>query len=147
MAKAAKNQIKKSAPEKPVQGTEQLTKKGEEVFKKLKKHFEPAKVDAWQEKWLAIPENRKKYEKLADAPEVMGEELVAMTNDIIQFAQGQEGGTSEVFKKLKKSGSAFFKNPIAFIQSKAAKAETVPEAKTKSPKKADKKPKSNGKKK
>ncbi|MDH5596473.1 MAG: hypothetical protein OEY44_00080 [Candidatus Peregrinibacteria bacterium] len=120
MAKTVKKESNKSAQDKALKAADQFTKKADEVFDGLKEHFEPAKVDAWQEKWLALPKNRKKYKEISDAPEVVGEELVAMTNDIIQFAQGQEGGKSEVFKKLKKSGSAFFKNPIAFIQSKAA---------------------------
>ena len=59
------------------------------------------KVDAWQKKWLEVPANRKKYEKLSDAPEVVGEELTAIVNDIIDFAQGEETGKSGLFKKLK----------------------------------------------
>jgi len=78
-----------------------LAKHAEAVFGKMKKHFEPAKVDAWQKRWLEVPDNRKKYAKLADAPEVVGEELTALANDIIDFAQGEETGKSHLFAKLR----------------------------------------------
>ena len=99
----------------------------EAVFSKLKTHFEPKKVDAWQEKWLAVPDNRKKYEKLTDAPEVVGEELLAMTNDIIDFIQGEEGGKSEVLKKIKSKMSGFLKNPIGFLQKQAVQGKALAE--------------------
>lgn len=73
------------------------------TFDKLKDHFEKKKVDEWQKKWLALPENRKKYEKITDAPEVIGEEAVALVNDIIDFAQGEETGKSHLFSKVKNS--------------------------------------------
>lgn len=69
------------------QGAEKVTKAAGEVFGKLMGHLEPKKVDQWQKKWLAVPANRKKYEKVTDAPEVVGEELLEMTNDIIDFVQ------------------------------------------------------------
>ena len=93
------------------QSAEKVAKAAEEVFGKLKTHFEPTKVDAWQKKWLEVPANRKKYEKLSDAPEVASAELKAMANDIIDFAQGQEGGKSDLFKKVKTKMSGFLKNP------------------------------------
>lgn len=96
---------KKTSAKTPVvraqEGADKVTKKAEEVFGNLKKHFEPRKVDEWQKKWLAVPANRKKYEKLQDAPEVVGEELMAMANDIIDFAQGEETGKSNLFKKVR----------------------------------------------
>ena len=72
-----------------------------DVFGKMKGHFDPKKVDTWQETWLQVPSNRKKYEKLADAPEVVGEEMTAIVSDIIDFAQGQEGGKSHLFDKVR----------------------------------------------
>jgi hypothetical protein len=91
---------------------EKATHAVDEVFKKLKTHFETKKVDEWQKKWLAMPANRKKYEKIADAPEVVGEELVAVTNDIIDFIQGQEAGQSNMIKRLKGKFQAFFNHPV-----------------------------------
>lgn len=64
-----------------------VSKAAGEIFGKLMAHLEPKKVDEWQKKWLAVPEHRKKYEKITDAPEVVGEELLEMTNDIIDFIQ------------------------------------------------------------
>jgi hypothetical protein len=72
-----------------------------DTFDKLKAHFDKKKVDEWQKKWLAMPKNRKKYEKITDAPEVVGEEAVAIVNDIVDFAQGEEGGQSHLFTKVK----------------------------------------------
>lgn len=89
------------------------------VFENLKKHFEPTKVDEFQAKWLALPENRKKYEKITDAPQVAVEEVIAMTNDLIQYIQGQTGGNSGFLKKIKAGLSTFFKNPAKFVQEKA----------------------------
>jgi hypothetical protein len=93
----------------------------DEVFGKLKTHFETKKVDEWQKKWLAVPANRKKYEKLADAPEVVGEEALAITNDIIDFIQGQEAGQSHVFKRLKGSFQTFFKHPVEPVKKEEKK--------------------------
>jgi len=101
MAKTKKKTSAKTPATSTKQGAEQVTKKAEEIFGKLKTHFEPKKVDAWQKKWMEVPANRKKYEKLADAPEVAGEELMAMANDIIDFAQGEETGKSNLFKKVR----------------------------------------------
>jgi len=111
--------------EKPVQprqgGAEKATHAIDEVFGKLKAHFEAKKVDEWQKKWLAMPANRKKYAKLADAPEVVGEELVAVTNDIIDFIQGQEGGQSHIFKRVKDSFHTFFRHPVQAAQKEVGK--------------------------
>ena len=87
-----------------------------DVFENLKKHLEPKKVDAFQKKWLSVPENRKKYEKISDAPQVATEEILAITNDLIQFAQGQKGGSSKLIEKIKAKASGFFKNPAKLLQ-------------------------------
>ena len=87
------------------------------IFAKIKDkvtHVTPEQVDAWQKNWLAMPETRKKYEHLQDAPKVVGEELVAMSNDIIDYIQGQTGGKSEVFKKIKN----LFTHPFDFLKPK-----------------------------
>ncbi len=90
------------------EGADKAAKAAGDTFDKLKAHFEPKKVDEWQKKWLATPENRKKYAKASDAPEVVGEELTAMVNDIVDFAQGQEGGKSHLFAKVKGSLGGLF---------------------------------------
>lgn len=107
-----------------------VTKAVGDIFGKIKTKtgIDNKKVDAWQDKWLAVPKNRTKYEHLKDAPAVMGEELFAMTNDIINFVQREEGGQSHVFKKMKKEGAAFFHNPIEYLQKKG---ETAKKAATK----------------
>ncbi len=125
MAETDKKTSAKSPMASASKHAEKVTKVADEVFGKLKKHFEPKKVDAWQKKWLEVPENRKKYEKLADAPEVAGEEFMAMANDIINFAQGEEGGQSNVFKKVKAKTAGFFKDPIGFLHEKAAKGKEM----------------------
>jgi hypothetical protein len=48
-----------------------------------------------------------------------------MANDIIDFAQGEEGGKSSVFKKVKSSVGGFIKHPVGFIQEKAAKGKEM----------------------
>lgn len=101
MAEAKKKAAKKDPMADVQKHAEKFTKVADETFGKLKKHFDKKKVDDWQKKWLAVPANRKKYKKLQDAPEVVGEELSAMVNDIIDFAQGEEAGKSGVFKKVK----------------------------------------------
>ncbi len=116
---------KKITPPNVKQTADKVTKAAGDVFGKLKTHFEPKKVDEWQKKWLATPEKRKKYEKLSDAPQVVGEEITAMTNDIIDFIQGQEGGKSSLFKKIKAAGSSFFKNPAKYMQEQAAKGKEM----------------------
>ena len=125
MAETKKKTPSKTSVADAKQGAKKAAAAAEQVFTKLKGHFEPKKVDDWQKKWLAVPANRKKYEKLSDAPEVAGSEMKAMANDIIDFVQGEEGGKSEVFRKLKSSTGAFFKHPISFLQEKAAKGKEM----------------------
>lgn len=45
--------------------------------------------------------------------------MFAMTNDIIDFCQGEHGGQSHVFGKLKGEASGFLKNPAAYLKQKA----------------------------
>ncbi|MCK5604064.1 hypothetical protein KAR91_19410 [Candidatus Pacearchaeota archaeon] len=113
----------------------------EKIFSKIgeKTGVDKKKVDGWQKKWLAVPKNRTKYEGLKDAPMVMGEEIFAMTNDIIEFAQGEHGEESHVFKKLKKEGSSFLKSPAKYLQEQAEKGKgKAMEAKKLAEKKATK---------
>lgn len=103
--------------------------KAADVLEKLKHHFEPEKVNAFQEKWLAVPANRKKYKKITDAPQVAAEEILAMTNDLIDYIQGEKVGQSTFLQKIKKGVSGFFKNPAQYVQQKGAQgAEKVNEA-------------------
>jgi len=125
MAEAKKKPTAKPTKANAKQTAKKVTKSAEEVFGKLKKHFEPQKVDEWQKKWLATPAAKKKYEKLSDAPEVVGDELSAMANDIVDFVQGQEGGKSSVFKKVKSSVGGFIKHPVGFLQEKASKGKEM----------------------
>ena len=92
--------------------------KAADVLEKLKNHFEPEKVNAFQEKWLAVPANRKKYEKITDAPQVAAEEILAMTNDLIDYIQGEKTRQSTFLQKIKKGVSGFFKNPAQYVQEK-----------------------------
>lgn len=113
------------------QGTEMVAHAVDKVFLVLKTHFEKEKVDNWQKKWLAVPENRKKYEQLADAPVVMGEELLAVTNDIIDFIQGEDGSQSKIVKGLKGRFQPFFKHPVDSLKQEANKAADVAKEKAK----------------
>lgn len=74
------------------------------------------RVDEWQTKWLAIPKNRTKYTGLKDAPLIMGEEIFAMANDIIDFVQHEEGGQSGVLKRMKEEGATFLHQSMGLIQ-------------------------------
>ena len=106
-----------------------VTKAAGDIFAKIqtKTGINNKKVDEWQKKWLAIPENRTKYEHLKDVPVVMGEELFAMFNDIIDFVQREEGGKSNVFKRLKKEGSSFLHHPLDFLKQKYQTGKAVVE--------------------
>jgi len=100
-----------------------VKKASEDIFAKIKAKtgLSNEKVDAWQKNWFIMPATRKKYEHLTDAPQVAGEELFAMTNDIIDFVQRQPGGQSVVFKKLKEQGAEFLHNPKDYLKSKYQK--------------------------
>jgi hypothetical protein len=117
-----------------------VTKTAGDIFNKIqaKTGVDNKKIDEWQKKWLAVPENRTKYEHLKDAPAVMGEELFAMFNDIVDFVQREEGGKSHVFKKLKEEGGAFLHHPIEYLQKKGEEArKKAEEAKKFAEKKAE----------
>lgn len=90
------------------------------MFKKVGQHTGATnqRINEWQEKWLAVPKNRTKYESIKDVPDVMGEEVFAMFNDIIDFVQREEGGQSHVFNKLKDEGRELAKDPKAFMGGK-----------------------------
>jgi hypothetical protein len=93
----------------------------DKIFAKIqaKTGIDNKKVDEWQKKWLALPEHRTKYEHLKNLPDVMGEEIFAMTNDIIDFIQREEGGQSVLFKKIKDSFKDFLNNPIDYLRRRA----------------------------
>ena len=114
----------KSAPKKETKTDAAKASSG--IFAKIqeKTGADDKKIDAWQTKWLAMPETRKKYEKITDAPEVVGEELFAMTNDIIDFLQKEEGGKSVLFKKIKECADEFKKDPYGYMKDKAVKGKT-----------------------
>jgi hypothetical protein len=100
-----------------------VKKASEDIFAKIKAKtgLSDEKVDAFQKNWFKMPATRKKYEHLKDAPQVAGEELFAMTNDIIDFIQRQPGGQSVVFKKIKEQGAEFLHNPKDYLKSKYQK--------------------------
>jgi len=88
------------------------------VFAKIQKKtgLQDEKIEKFQKTWLALPENRTKYEHLTNAPAVAGEELFAMVNDIIDFVQNQEGGQSHIFQALKREKDEIVKNPEAYLK-------------------------------
>ncbi len=128
-------------PQKPsgAKKPDQVTKTVSDIFAKIqaKTKVDNKKVDEWQKKWLTMPEKRTKYKHLEDAPQIAGEELFAMCNDIIDFIQKQEGGKSTVPKKLKAKGGLFFKQSLDFLkqQYKKSKEFIKKETKAKPPKK------------
>lgn len=77
------------------------------------------KIDDWQKKWISLPEKRTKYEHLKDAPNVVGEEVYAIANDIIDFIQREEGGKSVIFKRIKENADSFIKNPGGYLKQRA----------------------------
>ena len=90
------------------------------IFAKIqsKTGIEDKKIDEFQEKWLAIPENRTKYKHLVDAPTIVAEELFAMFNDIIDFMQSQEAAKSHVFESLRAEAKAIKKSPEIYLGEK-----------------------------
>ena len=105
----------------------QVTKVAGDVFAKIKAKtgLSQEKGDAWQKSWLAMPKTRKRYEHLQDAPQVVGEEFLAMSNDIIEFVQGKHGGQSHVFKNIKAEFSSMFKDPLGFFKTKLEKGKAA----------------------
>jgi len=112
--------IKPSEPPKE-QPPKAVAKTASGIFNQIqtKTGIENKKINEWQSKWLQLPEQRTKYEHLKDAPSVVGEELFAMVNDIINFIQKEEGGKSIIFKKIKEKTKDFVKNPFEFLKRKA----------------------------
>jgi len=118
----------KTKPHKKTETTKNtVTKTASDIFSKIqaKTGIDNKKIDAWQKSWLAMPKNRKKYEHLKDAPQVAGEELIAMSNDIIDFVQGEEAGQSHVLNKLKAEWSSFFRHPGGYVMAKYKKGEEI----------------------
>lgn len=104
-----------AAKQKPI---DILTSKASDIFAKIKAKtgIDSKKIDEFQKSWLAVPENRKKYEHIADVPEVAVEEILAMTNDIIDYCQGQDASQSHVLKNLKEKGAKFLHGPIETLK-------------------------------
>ncbi|PIZ70734.1 hypothetical protein COY07_06170 [Candidatus Peregrinibacteria bacterium CG_4_10_14_0_2_um_filter_43_11] len=104
-----------------------LIQHAKEVFDKIKSKtgLSQKKVDQFQKDWLAMPKTRTKYGSLKDAPAVVSEELIAMSNDIIEFIQRQESGHSLVFNKLKAELSEMRHHPVHFFKAKFEKAKAV----------------------
>ncbi len=76
------------------------------------------KLDKFQEAWLKMPETRRKYEHLTDAPLVAIEEGMAMANDILDFLQNEESGKSLVFKGLKEEAHELVSHPVDYFKNK-----------------------------
>lgn len=97
------------------------------IFAKIQKKtgLDDKKIDEFQKKWLAIPENRTKYKDISTLPDVMGEELFAMFNDIIDFTQKQEGGKSHIFSVMKAEAAEIRKDPKKFAKQVFEQGKTV----------------------
>lgn len=121
--KATEEAKKKADATKQKLTDNQVGKTASDLFAKIKEKTGASskKVDEWQKTWLAMPSTRKKYEHLTDAPEIVGEELLAVTNDVIQFIQKQEGGDSIIFKKIKGEFGEITHHPIQYFQKKFQK--------------------------
>jgi len=100
------------------------------VFTKIgeKTGVNQKKVDEWQAKWLAVPKNRTKYENLKNAPAVVGEEFFAITNDIIDFVQGEHGSQSHIFSKLREKAGQIKKKAMEVKAAAEKKAAEVKKA-------------------
>ncbi|MBI5754863.1 hypothetical protein HZA41_01430 [Candidatus Peregrinibacteria bacterium] len=117
----------KETPSKDAPQGKGVKKAVHHIFSKIqtKTGLDDKKVDEFQKKWFAIPENRTKYEHLKNVPDVVGEELFAMFNDIIDFVQDQEGGKSHVFASLKNEAMEIKKDPKAFAQFVYGKGKSI----------------------
>ena len=134
---------KTATPNNPSANKNVVREASDKIFAKIgdKTGIDKKKVDEWQKKWLLVPETRTKYKHLENLPDVMGEELFAMTNDIIDFVQKEEGGKSIVFKKMKDSFKDFMSNPFAYLRKKAEESKKkMMEAKEFLAKKSESKP-------
>jgi len=121
--KAAEEAKKKAEEVKKKLTDNQVAKTASDIFGKIKEKTGASskKVDEWQKGFLAMPKTRKKYEHLVDAPEIVGEELLGITNDVIQFIQRQEGGNSLIFKKIKGEVGEMVHHPVKYFQEKFKK--------------------------
>jgi hypothetical protein len=101
----------------------ELRKAAHGFFAKVqeKTGLDDKKIDTFQEKWLSIPGNRTKYRRWWDAPAIMGEEMYAMFDDIIEFVQDQEGGKSHVFASLHKEAKEVLRDPEGYFRGLATK--------------------------
>jgi len=79
------------------------TQKNPNMIKKIqeKTGIDNKKIDQFQDEWIAMPKTRTKYKNVSDAPKVLGEELFAITNDLIDSVQGEKSNKSVIFKKIK----------------------------------------------
>jgi hypothetical protein len=125
--KAAAEAKKKAEEVKKKLTDNQVAKTATDLFAKIKEKTGASskKVEQWQQTWLAMPKTRKKYEHLTDAPEIVGEELLGITNDIINFIQGQEGGDSAIFKKIKGEVHEMTHHPINYFKGKWEKGKST----------------------
>jgi len=134
-AETKKLPAEKSKPTEPLkeQPPKAVTKTASGIFSQIqaKTGIDNKKIDEWQKKWIKLPEQRTKYKYLSTAPAVVGEEMFAMVNDIIDFIQKEEGGQSILFKKIKEKTKDFVKNPFDYLKQKAEAArKKFTEAKT-----------------
>jgi hypothetical protein len=126
MVKTKKEQPKKvtAKPDKPVTASKEVSKPhpaekaAAGIFAQIqaKTGIDNKKINEWQKKWIALPEHRTKYEHLKNAPDVVGEEIFAIANDIIDFIQREEGGKSIIFKKIKENADSFIHNPSEYLK-------------------------------
>lgn len=125
--KAAAEAKKKAEEVKKKLTDNQLTKTASDLFAKIKAKTGASskKVDKWQKSWLAMPETRKKYQHLTDVPEIVGEELLGITNDVINFIQREEGGDSAIFKKIKGEFSEMTHHPVSYFKGKWEKGKSA----------------------
>jgi hypothetical protein len=132
MPTTLKTKSKKAEAAKQKLTDNQVTKTASDLFAKIKEKTGASskKVEEWQGSWLAMPKTRKKYEHLTDAPEIVGEELLGITNDIIQFIQRQEGGDSVIFKKIKGEFSEMTHHPVDYFKGKWKKGKSAVQSAT-----------------
>jgi uncharacterized protein YjbJ (UPF0337 family) len=132
MPTATKINPKKTEATKQKLTDNQVAKTASDLFAKIKAKTGASskKVDEWQKTWLAMPKTRKKYEHLIDAPEIVGEEMLGMTNDIIQFIQREEGGDSIIFKKIKGEWGEVTHHPVDYFKGKWEKGKSAVQSAT-----------------
>jgi len=132
MPTATKINPKKTEATKQKLTDNQVTKTASDLFAKIKAKTGASskKVDEWQKTWLAMPATRKKYDHLTDVPEIVGEELLGVTNDIINFIQREEGGDSVIFKKIKGEWGEVTHHPVDYFKGKWGKGKSAVQSAT-----------------